>query len=257
MRSGSSSLFRYLADHPDVFMAEPKELHYFDRWYERGPDWYAAHFSAAPPGTTVGEATPNYLYDPIALSRLRSDVPEVRTLATLRHPVDRAYSHYNMEFARGREPRSWADVVEAELEQTVADGYLDRSMYGRQLSTLVDLFGPDRIFVLAFEELRDRPEATFTEVCQYLGVAPEIPSSVGRQVNAYFRIRSQRLRKLSKRPSTTPVVRKVLARVNQREETYPPMAADLHRRLSLHFADDAAAAFAVAGWDRDPWHLSD
>ena len=238
-------------------MAEPKELHYFDEWYERGLDWYSAQFSMAPPGAVVGEATPNYLYAPTALSRLRSDVPEVRTLATLRHPVDRAYSHYQMRVARGRESRTWLEVVEAELEQWVYPGYLDRSMYGRQLSTLVDLFAPEHILVLAFEDLRDQPQATFTNVCHYLGIATVVPGSVGRLVNAYFSVRSRRLRRLSKRLKGIPVLRNVLVRVNQREKPYQPMEPHLHRRLSRHFADDAATALALAGWDHDPWHLTD
>lgn len=91
MRSGSSSLFRYLNDHPAIFMPAEKELHYFDRGLDRGLDWYRERFQAAAPGQLLGEATPGYLASEDALSRMVETLPDVRVLMVLRDPVSRAY----------------------------------------------------------------------------------------------------------------------------------------------------------------------
>ncbi len=111
MRSGSTSLFRYLADHTDVFMVQPKEMHFFDQNYIRGLDWYKSRFAAAEAGQRAGEVTPSYLSSSVAMERLAADVPGVQAIAILRDPVDRAYSHYWLRHARGREARPWEQVV--------------------------------------------------------------------------------------------------------------------------------------------------
>ncbi|HZD05414.1 MAG TPA: sulfotransferase, partial [Longimicrobiales bacterium] len=71
-RSGSTSLWRYLKDHPEVFTASPKELHFFDRRWDQGLEWYAGRFtgSKAETARALGEATPRYMHDPVAVQRI-------------------------------------------------------------------------------------------------------------------------------------------------------------------------------------------
>lgn len=253
MRSGSSSLYRYLADHPGVFMTTPKELHYFDRQFERGLDWYLQHFAAAPAGALRGECTPSYLSEPQALERMAAALPEVQTVAVLRNPVDRAYSHYMMLHARGRERRSWDEVLRKESERDVPGGYLHRSRYGQQLAQLHGLVGADRCHVLPFELLRDEPTKAFGAVCDYLGLSRTAPASLGRQVNAYFTTRSLRVRTFTKRPWVPRRVRNAVARLNQKEVAYPRQTAEQRAVASRALAADTARAVTLAGWDRNPW----
>src|SRR4051812_42429120 len=95
-KAGTTSLAAYLAEHPDVFMARRKELHFFGREkeYRRGWEWYCSHFEGAGDARAVGEATPDYMWRERAVERIAQDLPKARIIATLRHPVDRAYSHY-------------------------------------------------------------------------------------------------------------------------------------------------------------------
>ncbi len=253
MRSGSTSLFRYLADHPQVFMAPGKELRYFDRRFDRGIDWYRAAFADAPADAVVGEASPDYLHAPGAVERMAAAVPGVRAVAVLRHPVQRAYSHFHMEVARDREHRSWEEVVAAELAGDASTVYLGRSRYGELLARLHAAVGAERSHVLAFEDLRDDPGPTFAAVCRFLGVAEVTPPSLGRQVNGHFRVRSPRLRVVGRR--LPGPLRTAVARINQVEQGYPPMAPATEARLRAALADDAARAVALAGWSHDPWGL--
>lgn len=106
--------------HPDIYMSKPKELHFFDRYYDRGLDWYTSCFE---PGMRVahqGESTPFYMYNPTARHRMLTTLPELKVICILRNPIDRAYSHYwharekgpekspNFEAALEREPRRLA-----------------------------------------------------------------------------------------------------------------------------------------------------
>src|SRR5688572_14326389 len=103
MRSGTTSLHKYLQAHPDVFVASGKEVHFFDRRYGRGLDWYRSRFAGVTTERVVGEATPAYMYDENAIARIAHDLPDARLIVVLRNPVDRAYSHYWRNRSRGRE----------------------------------------------------------------------------------------------------------------------------------------------------------
>ena len=90
MRSGTTSLARYLASHPDVLFAPQKEVHFFDRNFHRGVAWYASQFAGDPTLRLAGEATPSYMYDELAVERMSHTVPHAKLIAVLRDPTERA-----------------------------------------------------------------------------------------------------------------------------------------------------------------------
>ena len=252
MRSGTTSLFRALADHPDVYMHESKELRFFDEHYARGLEWYAAQFAGEANAEIVGEATPNYLYDSDAIKRLASDLPEVRVLVVLRSPVDRAYSHFQMLRARGREERTWERVVDEEIDSDRL-GVIDRSRYAYQLERMYAILPRDRCHVLPLERLRDEPAAEFSRVCEFLRIRFAAPEALGKRVNAYFRIRSPFLRRTTLQPWLPGRVRNVVARLNQVECSYEPMFPKTRHRLEAAYLAERARVIELAGWSEDPW----
>src|SRR5262249_22447178 len=102
-RCGTSALSAGLRSHPEVFIPSHKEIHFFDRHFDRGESWYRAHFERAGDARVVGEATPGYLYRADATERLTALLPNARLLAIIRNPVDRAYSNYSKNRALYRE----------------------------------------------------------------------------------------------------------------------------------------------------------
>src|SRR5437763_1646364 len=103
-RAGTTSLYEYIVDHPQVGAASKKEVHFFDRHYTEGVNWYRAHF---PPAVRrqrfenrtgkrflTGEASPYYLAHPMVPERIAAVAPDARFLILLRNPIDRALSHY-------------------------------------------------------------------------------------------------------------------------------------------------------------------
>ena len=117
-KAGTTALYAYLRWHPGITGPSWKEVSFFDRHWWRGPAWYRGQFPLRSGTRLVGEASPSYLFHPLAPERVRALVPDARLVALVRDPVARAYSHYQHEVALGREPLSFEDALAAEPERT-------------------------------------------------------------------------------------------------------------------------------------------
>ena len=189
-KAGTTALYAYLRWHPGVTGPSWKEVSFFDRHWWRGEGWYRGQFPLRSAGRLVGEASPSYLFHPLAPDRVRSLVPHVKLVALLRDPVARAYSQYQHEVALGREPLGFEDALAAEEERTrgeverlVADPhafsrawwdftYVARGRYAEQLERWLDVFARDQLLVVRTEDLADRPAETYAEILGFLGAAP-------------------------------------------------------------------------------------
>ena len=131
-RGGTTSLYRHLVAHPQVESATPsKGVHYFDKEPDKSLNWYRAHFPLARDGGPIsGEGSPYYLFHPLVPARVAEALPDVRVIAMLRDPVERAYSAYKQEYARGFED---AETFERalELEPERLDGEEERMVSTR------------------------------------------------------------------------------------------------------------------------------
>jgi hypothetical protein len=202
-RCGTSSLYWYLAQHPDVAPAVRKEVHYFDWHYRRGLLWYRAHFPLAAyriglrvaTGRRVltGEASPYYLVHPHAPGRVKGLLPDVKLLVLLRDPVERAVSAYHHQVRRGRESLTIdqafareAAVLPRELERIDKDqlyrsefhrhfAYLARGLYADQLSLWFDVCPRERFLILSSEQFFTETQSVFEEVLGFLGLLPWRP----------------------------------------------------------------------------------
>ncbi len=189
-KGGTTALFDYLSEHPGVALSREKELHFFD---DEARDWarpdYGAYHAAFPPpdGRPRGEATPIYVYWPRSLERIAAYNPAMKLIVMLREPVERAWSHWRMEYARGAETRPFAWCVREgrrRLFDAVPWGhhrefsYVERGFYGDQLERLFRLFPRDQALILQAEELRRDPGPALAAVQGFLGIAnrPAPPS---------------------------------------------------------------------------------
>jgi hypothetical protein len=260
MRSGTTSVARYLGAHPDVYIAPQKEVRFFDRNFELGLDHYRRQFAGARDDQIVGEATQTYLYDRTALDRIAETLPAVKLVAILRDPVDRAYSHYWQNRALGKEPLSFGAAVSAEPERLRTAGldlrlrysYLDRGRYLDQLKRVTERFSRSALHVLLFEDLRDTPTATYRGVCQFLEVSASVdPPNLGDALNPFVTFRSRWLRQVSRRfPGP---LRRVAGRINARTEEYEPMDPALRADLLDRFAAPNAELAQWLGRDLRAW----
>jgi Sulfotransferase family len=194
-KAGTTALHVALARHPQLYLSRVKEPKYFltngrprpqggpgDAKTLREQVWqradYEALFADAPPGSLLGESTSLYLHDAGALQRIHATIPDVRIIALLRDPVDRAHSNWAHLWSAGLEPEH--DFVTACLleEKRVAAGwapfwrYLSLSKYGEQLDLLWRLFPREQTLVLRYRELREAPAETLDRIAVFLGVQP-------------------------------------------------------------------------------------
>lgn len=125
MRAGTTSLFSFLARHPQVAASFCKEVHYFDLRFHHGPAWYRCQFRRPrrlAGGRAIGiESSPYYMFDPRVPGRMAALVPDVKLVFLLRDPVERAFSHYRKNCRDGREPLSFADALAAEDERLAGE----------------------------------------------------------------------------------------------------------------------------------------
>lgn len=202
--TGTTSLYSYLAAHPGVGEASRKEVHFFDQNYPRGLPWYRAHFPTLLERWSserrlghrfvVGEATPYYLYHPACAERVARSLPNARLIVLLRNPIDRAYSHYHQEVARGLESLSFEEAIEREPDRLRGtdellcseDGaaslehriysYLARGRYAEQLARWFQVFPRERFLILESGELLRRPDAVMSRLFRFLDL-PEFSRS--------------------------------------------------------------------------------
>jgi hypothetical protein len=232
-KAGTTALYAYLRWHPQITGPSWKEVSYFDRHYGRGRRWYRGHFPVRSRGRLVGEASPGYLFHPLAPERVAATVPGAKLIALLRDPVDRALSHYHHEVALGREPLSFEDALDAETERTRGEAerlarepgywspawwdhtYLARGRYAEQLERWLAVFPREQLLVLASEELAAEPGAVYARVLEFLG-APR------HELESYPRVY---------------------------EQAYAEMRADTRRRLVDYFAEPNQRLYELLGRD--------
>jgi hypothetical protein len=206
MKSGTTTLYDTLAQHPQVLPCIAKEVHFFDLDYANGLSWYRAHFPvdayarlralATGKKVVTGEATPYYLFHPHAPGRLRRVVPHARLIALLRDPVDRAYSHYRHNLVTKEETLTFEDALAAEegrlrgeLDRMRADdsyvsvnyraySYVTRGIYVDQLRVYGELFPREQLLVLKAEDYFDDPGAVYSRVLAFLGLGRAVPAGV-------------------------------------------------------------------------------
>jgi hypothetical protein len=193
-KGGTTALFDYLGDYPDIALAGEKELHFFD---DEARDWAAPDYGAYharfadPAGRPCGEATPIYSYWPRSLERIATYNPAMRLILVLRDPVERAWSHWRMESARGAETHPFAWCIRQGRQRLFdADpwghhrefSYVERGFYGEQAERLLGLFPRAQLLVLKSDALRSDPGATLAEVRGFLGLPPA-PTPESREVH--------------------------------------------------------------------------
>ena len=193
-KGGTTALFDYLGDFPDIALSQVKEVHFFD---DEGQDWarpdygaYEARFPK-PAGRPCGEATPIYAYWPQSLERVATYNPRMRLILVLRDPVQRAWSHWRMEYARGAETAPFAWCVR-EGRQRLFDAepwghhreysYVERGFYGEQVARALELFPREQLLMLRSEDLLAAPAPALAAVRRFLALPPA-PTPAPRAVH--------------------------------------------------------------------------
>jgi hypothetical protein len=285
MKGGSTTLFRLLAQHPQIFMCEPKEPGFFSRpeRYARGLAWYASLFAAAKPGQLAGEASTCYsraphFSDVPALAA--KHLPDVKLVYQLRHPVERAYSHFR-HLMEERFARNTGPVIPLRTALQEIPEILDASRYAMQIERYLAHFPRERLHVLTLDDLRAHPAETWRALQRFLGASVQdldagalgVDNEYGTKVarggmrSIIRRIRALPGWQLAKRLLPKPLrggVRGWLlrpdvarrfqrARVAEHREQLAPLDSETRELMLAALADDLAALEPLLGRALPDW----
>ncbi|ELS04867.1 tetratricopeptide repeat protein,sulfotransferase family protein [Xenococcus sp. PCC 7305] len=187
MKCGSTSLYTYLSEHPQIIPALKKEIHFFNSYYDRGIDWYSSHFFPIlkEQSFLTGEATP-CLSEYGVWSKIAQHFPELKLIVVLRNPVERAYSHYNHTAQWFGAQHSFKDSILSELENTqlsnliledetayrkVQSYYILLGLYVYWLKEWMKFFPREQFLILRSEDLYTNPANTMNKVYKFLNIS--------------------------------------------------------------------------------------
>ena len=264
-KAGTTSLHAYLSQHPDVFMSALKEPHYFSS-FELQPKFdnyipvirnaheYQDLFKGSEGHKAVGEASPSYLCDSEAPSRIKAAVPGAKIIISLRNPVQRAFSHYLMEYHAGRETLPFAEALEADESQAekgwgASFQYVELGLYADQVERYLNEFGQENVLVIVFEELiRDTPDV-MQNIARFLDIDPSgypdsafdvvhFPFEASRGRLAHALLRCRPIRVAAKQWIPQKFRRSFRNRFLYRKSPKPKLDEDIRWELVERFAPD-------------------
>lgn len=290
-RSGTSALYEYLDQHPQVFMSDPKEPHFFAFMEQetsfRGPgddvmlndvvvpdrEAYERLFRNAEDATAVGEGSVSSLYYPEAARNIKALVPGARLVCMLRNPADRAYSAFMYMRSRLYEPlddfRAALDAEPKRIDENWHHIWHYRRMgrYLRQVKRYLDLFGHEQMRIYLYDDFHRDPSAVLRDVFGFLGVddsfvPPDEPSPVvsgepKNKVLQTFLMRSRPIKEVVRATLPSSVRRRVQRGLVSRNLERSPLAPDLKAELLDFYRDETLALGDLIGRDLSSWFLVD
>ncbi len=215
-RTGTTSLFHYLSQHPSIARSAYDELGFFDVNFHLGFNWYRSLFPSIfsrffsklrTKSFLTYDVTPSYIRRPWVAERIYDTFSNTKLIAVLRNPVDKSYSHYYQSEKYG-EKRTFDEVVKQEIEDIsgwnselkdnnyfatkVENSILARCFYAEQLSTWFKIFSKDQIMIIQSEKLASNTEDIMNDVFQFLKLPKfNIPNTKKVNVSKYEKMNPQ------------------------------------------------------------------
>lgn len=171
-RCATTWLSKNLMEHPDIYLHPKKELHFFDRDYHKGIQFYEKYFEQKNK-KAIGEATPAYLYFEHISSLIKLHIPDVKLIVSLRNPTERAYSHHWNLLSKEIKNKSSVCINRFENRIKKDERIIKEGFYYDMLSRYFEKFSREKILVVIFEELMKNPTKEFMNIYNFLGVDAE------------------------------------------------------------------------------------
>lgn len=255
-KCGTTSLHSYFKQHPDIYMPNKiKEARFFSYDGEnpvhraksraifpvRTLKEYQALFDDVKNQKAIGEASPEYIRNTQAAERIHAVIPQAKLIASLRNPVDRAYSEYLMSVRSGRETRTFEQVCREDRH------WLQRNLYGNNLQRYTAVFKRQQIKVILFENLRDDTQGVIQDCFRFLGVDDTFVPDITKKHNqggipkngALYRLLASGPIKRACRRLVPERYRGIFTILKEKSlKVPPPVAEDTRRELMNYFQED-------------------
>ena len=193
VRSGTTSLYHYLGQHPCIGSSAYDEIGYFDDNYHLGVNWYKSLFPTKFTKNKIikkhgsfltYDVTPFYIYNPLVARRISASFPRAKIISNLRNPIDRAYSNYILMYQDGDTTKTFEEMIQIAMDEIeknkaklndevyIADIFyqniLARGFYADQLKIWFEKFQKKQILIIPSEDLALKPDQVLTKVFEFL-----------------------------------------------------------------------------------------
>jgi hypothetical protein len=279
----------YLKAHPDVFMCEPKDVHYFgsdlDLSHRLTPERYLSCFAGADGSKRIGESSVWYMYSKKAAEEIKEFSPSASIMIMLRNPVDMLYSlHSHLVFSHDEDLLDLRTAMDAEEDRkagrrlpsksTCPRRNFDRKYlyyrevvkYAEQVQRYFDVFSREKVHVVVYDDFRRDLPAVYRKTLQFLGVdegfQPPFPvinvrrSFRSRALSAFLRDPPEVIRRTAGALIPGSIARRLrvaVQRLNTRHGVRPPMDPELRKRLQAEFLPEVERLSALLGRDLTSW----
>ena len=289
-KSGTTALYHYLKQHPQIYMSPVKEPGFFafegerPQYFGPGDDRFSSHmvmnlkdyqglFAAVDNQIAIGEASQAYLsLSEVSASRIQQYTPCAKLIAVLRHPAERAYSNYQMLVTTGREYLGFTQALDEEEARMSKQwsylwAYKMRGLYHARLQPYFDRFAREQIRIYLYEDWNTRPYEVLQDMFRFLQVDDTFIPDMTMRHNVPYPPYSQTVRAFLKNPPNTlktflkPFLPKVLRRkiikkmesLNQKKTPPPPLDPEIRRQLTEVYRDDILKLQDLIGRDLSHW----
>ncbi len=285
-KSGTTSMYEYLRQHPDIYMPATKWINYFNTDLEspgncRDRDEYLSFFAGAGHEKRVGEASESYLYSKQAAHGIHAACPQADIIIMLRNPVDMLHSlHSQLLFSHVEDIEDFGEALAAETQRKNGQQmpaaahhppqwlfYRETARLAEQVQRYLETFGPDHVHFIVFEDFATDPHGTYRDTLQFLNVDPKFAVDF-KVYNANTTVRSRGLDRMIREPPM-PVKRLVTAllpsptlrkRVTQRLSVLnvkrtprAALAVELRAQLQQEFQPEVERLGRIIGRDLSRW----
>lgn len=271
-KAGSTSLYHYVGQHPDIFTSEVKEPGYF--WTYRTPgkveklEAYQNLFRGSEGFKAVGEGSPTYLSDENAPRLIKELIPNAKLVAILRNPYERAFSQFVFLRLRGQETEeTLLAAVEADNARPISErlNYVDQGLYHRNLSRFLSFFDRDQLKVVLLEDLEARPHDVVAEIFSFLDVDPSVTvdtsdklteSGVPRRKLMHWLLSDRNPLKRGLTPLVPRRLKKAVRRLRSANLEKQAMSQADRTMLAKYFEEDIDRLEVLLGRDLSKWRAS-
>ena len=241
VRSGTTSLYHYLGQHPCIGSSAYDEIGYFYDNYHLGGNWYKSLFPTKFTKNKIikkhgsfltYDVTPFYIYNPLVARRISASFPRAKIISNLRNPIDRAYSNYILMYQDGDTTKTFEEMIQIAMDEIeknkaklndevyIADTFyqniLARGFYANQLEIWFEKFQKKQLLMIPSEDLAQKPDQVLRKVFEFLNLP-------------YFKIKDFTKQNKREYPPMKDETRKLLI------EFYKPHNEKLYSLINQHF----------------------
>jgi len=261
-KAGTTSLFHYLSEHPEIFMSNPKEVNfftckeikdqklYYDSFLIDNLESYKNLFSNASNYKAIGEGSVSSLFYKNTPKKIKNLIPDIKIIILLRNPIDRAFSHYLMDYKLGLINDSFDDIVFRKSNSKNLDlyfqQYLELGKYYNQIKRYLDIFNKDQVKIFLQEDLFSNTQNVVKEIYNFLNVDSSFIPKINKKHNAFSMPRNKIFRKIYSnyflRTSFSYIfsseIKRKLKKIFLKEDNKPKMSTKTKKYLLDFYLDD-------------------